>query len=128
MPKLPLLSLCLFLCTSIMSCVSVGPDYTAPTLATPTAWNNLDQHELAHSGQTNVGQWWQGFDDPLLSKLIDQALANNLDLRSAETSLRQARTRRVVATAGLFPSLNAAGSVRGSQVSLPGGGDRKSVV
>jgi len=122
MPKLPLLSLCLFLCTSIMSCVSVGPDYTAPTLATPTAWNNLDQHELAHSGQTNVGQWWQGFDDPLLSKLIDQALANNLDLRSAETSLRQARARRVVATAGLFPSLNTAGSVRGSQVSLPGGG------
>jgi len=55
--------------------------------------------------------WWKGFDDPVLNGLIEKAVTNNLDLRTAEARLRQARAKRSVAQSNLFPVLDASGSV-----------------
>ncbi|GAB1410463.1 efflux transporter outer membrane subunit [Desulfovibrionales bacterium] len=124
MPKLSLVFLCLFVFATLTGCITAGPEYSPPLLDMPETWNNLTEHGLVHPDQTDLSQWWQGLGDPLLSSLIDQALASNLDVQSAETRLRQARARRQVATADLFPTLNTSGSVRSSHSSLPGGGMR----
>jgi multidrug efflux system outer membrane protein len=49
--------------------------------------------------------WWQVFQDPLMSKLIAQAMDANTDVLIAQASLRQSRALRDIATASLLPVL-----------------------
>ena len=65
------------------------------------------------SGVT-LAQWWQRFDDSLLTQLIEQALQANADVRSARAALRQARALRDAKAAALQPRVNAAASVQAS--------------
>ncbi len=85
---------------------SVGPDYRAPELALSANWSaatteqTIPGRELAH--------WWRQLDDPLLDRLIDEALAASPDLRLAQARLRQARASRDLAVSGYFPTVSAA--------------------
>lgn len=54
--------------------------------------------------------WWAAFGDPLLSRLVPQALVAHADLRSAVARVAQARALRAQAAAGAAPSLAAGGS------------------
>lgn len=65
--------------------------------------------------QPDLTQWWQRFDDPLLTTLITDALTHNTDLRTAQAALAQARARRDRARAGWFPSLDAGAGARESR-------------
>jgi outer membrane protein, multidrug efflux system len=64
---------------------------------------------------TPLAQWWQRFDDPLLSALVTRSLQANTTVRSAEAALLQARAQRDVAAGGLFPSVTASGSAQRSR-------------
>jgi NodT family efflux transporter outer membrane factor (OMF) lipoprotein len=79
---------------------------------------------LTHSGAPgDLSQWWLGLNDPLLSELMDQALAASPDLRKAQARLREARARRVVSGAAQYPNVSASGSARRKQsTSNTGGG------
>jgi outer membrane protein, multidrug efflux system len=52
-------------------------------------------------------KWWESFEDPVLSGLIDQALMNNFSLKTAWDRLSQAAAEARSAGAGLFPTLDA---------------------
>ena len=62
-----------------------------------------------------LAQWWQHFNDPLLSSLVTQALQANTSIRSTQAALQQARALRDVKTAGLLPSVNASTAVQRSK-------------
>lgn len=96
------------------ACITVGPDYSPPVHDAPRAWNNLDT-SVVHPGQSDLSRWWQALETPLLTELIDEALRNNLDIRSAEARLQETRARRASAFAGLFPTLGASASSRASR-------------
>jgi NodT family efflux transporter outer membrane factor (OMF) lipoprotein len=49
--------------------------------------------------------WWKGFGDPQLDKLIEEAHTNNLDLAAAAARVLQARAQTRIADSALFPSL-----------------------
>lgn len=51
--------------------------------------------------------WWEGFDDPVLNRLIDQALAGHPSLRLAQARLAKARAAAGVAESARGPQLNA---------------------
>ncbi len=51
--------------------------------------------------------WWRGFNDDLLIRLVDRALATNQDLRIATARVREARALRTGAIADEFPVVNA---------------------
>jgi NodT family efflux transporter outer membrane factor (OMF) lipoprotein len=68
----------------------------------------------------SLAQWWQRFDDPLLTAQVSQALQFNTDVRSAQAALRQSRALRDGKAAGLGPSVNASAS---AQRSRSGGND-----
>ncbi len=53
--------------------------------------------------------WWEVFRDPVLQDLIQQALANNLDLKQAVLRVEQARAQVVVVGSPLFPQLSYGG-------------------
>jgi NodT family efflux transporter outer membrane factor (OMF) lipoprotein len=61
--------------------------------------------------------WWTTLNDPILSRLVERAVAGNLDLKKARARVREARARRGVARADLFPSLDATGKVSRSRSS-----------
>jgi NodT family efflux transporter outer membrane factor (OMF) lipoprotein len=52
-------------------------------------------------------KWWESFEDPVLSGLIDQALANNFSLKTAWDRLSQAAAEARSAGADIFPTLDA---------------------
>jgi NodT family efflux transporter outer membrane factor (OMF) lipoprotein len=55
-----------------------------------------------------LATWWRRFDDPVLDRLIADALAANPGLAEARARLREARARRGAAGAQLAPSVDAA--------------------
>lgn len=54
--------------------------------------------------------WWQAFGDPALTALVEQALANNVDIAIAGARVREARAQESLARAALLPTLDAAGA------------------
>ena len=97
---------------ALTSCAAVGPDYTPPAPEVPATWNTvLENGMTADSNDAEIlAKWWTVFDDPILSELISQAAGGNLDLKQAESRIREARARRGVAKAGFFPTLDTSGS------------------
>jgi len=94
---------------------TVGPDYRAPPrLATSPQWVEPGSDDPIDEA------WWQGFGDPLLTRLIADADAANLDIRSARARLAEARADRAAAAAGLLPQVNASGSATTNRVSKNG--------
>ena len=77
----------------------------------PTAWSGAAGQKPV-SEQATLVDWWQRFDDPLLSQLIQQALAANTSVRGAQAALQQARALRDVAGAALWPALGSSVSAR----------------
>lgn len=59
--------------------------------------------------------WWKGFGDPVLTHLVEQALANNLDIAIATARVREARAQERGARALLFPTLDFGGSAAQSR-------------
>jgi len=51
-------------------------------------------------------KWWGVFDDPVLTTLIDEALARNYDLRSALARIEAARSQVLLAQSTLAPDVN----------------------
>ncbi|MBK6656908.1 MAG: efflux transporter outer membrane subunit [Proteobacteria bacterium] len=104
MPTLPRLAFAA-LAGLLASGCSVGPDYLKPALSTPEQYNNQANFALRTAqGQADLTHWWDGFNDPLLSKLVQQALTDNLDLAQASARIAQARALLGAARAALLPS------------------------
>jgi multidrug efflux system outer membrane protein len=53
-----------------------------------------------------LARWWNAFDDPVLTALVDEAIANNLDLRGALARIEAARALLLLAQSNLAPSIN----------------------
>ncbi len=51
-------------------------------------------------------RWWTLFEDPALDRLVDEALAHNLDLKLAMTRIELARANVLLASANLYPTVN----------------------
>jgi NodT family efflux transporter outer membrane factor (OMF) lipoprotein len=94
---------------------AVGPDFKKPASEAPPTW--AGETGAPPSQPAELSQWWRLFDDPVLVSLVEEALSANLDLKTAEAQLRQARATRGVAIGGLFPSITATGSYQRQQLS-----------
>ncbi len=54
-----------------------------------------------------IERWWAQFNDPQLTVLIEETLANNLDLLAAISRIDEARANLQVARSALFPTVDA---------------------
>jgi len=108
---------------------AVGPKYRAPEAKTPATWDGQTAVTAALPSKTTTDPvklvtWWQAFDDPTLSSLMERAIRANLDVRQAEARVRQARAARGVAGAPLWPQVDASALYqrsRGSSEAAGGG-------
>jgi multidrug efflux system outer membrane protein len=91
---------------------AVGPDYRPPQTEVPKTWDGQnvvapDQPSKTTNQPVKLVEWWQAFNDPSLSSLVEMAIRSNLDVRLAEARIRQARASLGVAGAPLWPGVNA---------------------
>jgi multidrug efflux system outer membrane protein len=82
----------------------VGPDYKRPTLDMPAGFRGAP--EAAQGAAFADLQWWAVLEDPVLQRLIKDALANNYNLRIAANHVLQAREQLGIARASQVPSLS----------------------
>lgn len=79
--------------------------------ATPDVWT-----AAAEAGDITVG-WIETFEDTTLSKLVEEAQANNKDMRAAAANVERSRALAVQAGAGLKPSVGlSAGGLRSGNI------------
>jgi NodT family efflux transporter outer membrane factor (OMF) lipoprotein len=97
----------------------VGPDYVRPDTPVSATWHTELKGGLSggEMDPQTLAAWWKTLNDPELSRLIDRAVLGNLDLKKALARVREARARRGIAKADLFPTLDATGSATWSRTS-----------
>jgi NodT family efflux transporter outer membrane factor (OMF) lipoprotein len=103
---------------ALAGCV-VGPNYQRPTIAlTPDYRNPGHPAPAAPAVPLVMADWWAGFDDPALSRVVARALAGNLDIAQAQARLQQSRAQAKAAAAALLPAGEATASAAHEQQSL----------
>ncbi|MCE2421736.1 MAG: TolC family protein [Gemmatimonadetes bacterium] len=85
-----------------------------PRVAEPAA-DLPDSYDLPGGGAPEApgdeaaprpAQWWEGFQDPALNRLVETALVGNLDLQEAIWRLEELRYRYRIARSHLMPTVN----------------------
>ncbi len=108
--------------SAALAACAAGPDYVRPTMATPERFAEASATDAQAFAVDDDG-FWQQFGDPLLSQLIDDALAGNPDLRIALARWDRARALLGQSRLDHWPTVTAAGTAtsgRSSGDQLPG--------
>ena len=92
----------------LSACKTVGPDFEKPEV--PVADNWLDaENRLVDTSASNYTDWWNVFDDPVLSNLIDKAYEQNLGLQIAGLRIMEARAQLGIASGLKYPQSQSVG-------------------
>jgi NodT family efflux transporter outer membrane factor (OMF) lipoprotein len=115
----PLIAVLLAGCT-------VGPNFKPPapvratsytaTPAPPSPISGEPTQRLV-VGQRIAGDWWRLYHSPALDRLLQQAIANNRDLRAARANLAASQDVAAATRGGLFPQIDFAASAEREKVS-----------
>ena len=92
---------CLAMVALLAGC-AVGPNYQTPQPVMPVGWAGSSDT----AAPVGLATWWQTFQDPKLTALMDEAIKANLDVQLAAARLREARFSRGVIAGGLWPTVN----------------------
>ena len=101
------LALAIVAAVAAISGCTVGPDYKRPSLDLPASYSLAATSAIP---ATVTANWWSVFKDPVLDRLMDEALANNLDLVVAATRVLEAQAQLGLATSDQIPTAYATGS------------------
>jgi multidrug efflux system outer membrane protein len=102
---------------ALLAGCAVGPDYRRPDLPVPQRWAEAP----ATLPQAPLAEWWKTFGDPVLDRLIGEAVAANLDLKLATARIVDARAQRAAAIAAGLPSLDGRSSLSRRRNNLSSG-------
>ncbi len=120
-------ALALLLAASALSACSMAPKYVRPDPPIPPSWPSGDAY-LAQSEATLPSVTYRDiFRDPRLQTLIDQALANNRNLRASVENIAAARAQYRIQRAELFPQIDAGGAVTRREIGAGAAGGRFAV-
>ncbi len=95
--------------TMLAGCAASG-SYQAAPLAAPAAWKEAAPGEQgfwqpAGAGASVQAEWWSAYQDPVLSRLQQQAERGNTTLAQSAARLRSAQAAVGGVSASLFPQL-----------------------
>ena len=91
---------------SVTGC-AIGPNYQRPSVKLQPFHNapSVEARNVSRPAPV-LDQWWTGFHDPELTRIVQRALDENLDLAAAMTRVQQARAAAQGAGAQRLPSGN----------------------
>jgi outer membrane protein, multidrug efflux system len=104
----------------MMAACNVGPNYKRPATSTPQSFRGALAPEVAAPAQTESSlgdqRWSAVFQDPVLQRLVAEALENNLDLRVAAQRVLEAQAQAGITRSQQLPSVNAGASYSALQI------------
>jgi NodT family efflux transporter outer membrane factor (OMF) lipoprotein len=90
----------------------VGPDYHKPDVSVPTQYKELPGWTTAApaAAEAPKGDWWTGFNDPLLNELEPMVSVSNQTVRADYANYQAALAEVQVARSALFPTIGVTGA------------------
>jgi len=116
----------------VLHCLSgctVGPDFDRPHVQVPAGYSLTEVDDKSRISTVTTGPlgeaaWWKAFGDETLSSLVRRAVEANLDVKAAESRLREARASRGVVAAEAWPVVGANASAQRSRSPNQAGGGK----
>lgn len=103
----------------VLGC-NVGPNYKRSAATTPQNFRGALAPDIAPPApaETSLGdqQWSSVFQDPVLQRLVAEALQNNLDLRVAAQRVLEAQAQVGITRSQQLPSISGGGSYSALQI------------
>jgi len=93
----------------------MGPKYKRPTVDLPQEYRAPAPQQAAQASSLGNEQWWQVYQDPVLTQLIRSAIAQNYDARIAAARVLEAQAQVGITRANQFPSANVGADVFSQQ-------------
>lgn len=90
-------------CAGLAGCVA-GPDYAAPVSPAPESYSGALERDVSQAPSGPA--WWNSFDEPALTQLIEAALADNLAVRQGAQRLAAAEALAGAARSDFLPTLD----------------------
>lgn len=102
---------------ALLAGCAVGPNFKSPAVSVPSGYMNDSIRVATSASEDSILNlaWWENFDDPLLTSLINSALDSNLNLRVAASRVEQSRLELQNARAALAPTVGVSLSGTGTQ-------------
>lgn len=101
------------LCAAWLAGCTMGPDYVRPDVALPADWRVSGEQFEALADTA----WWQQFGDPVLDRLVAEALRENTDLRIASARVDEYAARLGMSAAEGLPQVGASANASRQQTS-----------
>ena len=93
-------------CSDLFPTVDLAPTYQPPEYVVPASWHGASPFVEANPSDGELRpDWWTLYNDPVLSNLIDQAMAANPELEAAAERFVQARDMMMRARSQYLPRL-----------------------
>jgi multidrug efflux system outer membrane protein len=90
---------------AMASCRVVGPNYTRPAVDVPSTYKAATQPATTTAAAAIPTNWWLLFQDPDLTRIEDDAVRANPDLRAAMERVAQARDAVRVVASQFYPQI-----------------------
>jgi outer membrane protein, multidrug efflux system len=91
----------------LSACTTVGPDFKRTEVPWLDAWSggSLESLSSKQGGKRRgrIEEWWRNFNDPVLDRLITEALRLNPNVRTAGARILEARAQLGIAGSTLYP-------------------------
>src|SRR6202021_143691 len=82
----------------------MGPKYKRPTVDVPQQYRAPAAEQASQASSLGNEQWWQVYQDPVLTQLIHTAIAKNYDVRIAAARVLEAQAQVGITRANQLPS------------------------
>lgn len=93
-------------CMMFLASCSLAPDAVIPNDRVPEKWRDA----VVHEESAKLPPRWSDYGSVELEKLVKRALNNNTDIGAALARIGQARANTQIASAGLYPEVDASGT------------------
>src|SRR6202020_2698308 len=93
----------------------MGPKYKRPTADVPQEFRAPAPQQAAQASSLGNEQWWQVYQDPVLTQLIHSAIAQNYDVRTAAARVLEAQAQVGITRSNQFPSASVGADIYSQQ-------------
>ncbi|MDD2832986.1 MAG: efflux transporter outer membrane subunit [Methylotenera sp.] len=102
----------------LSGCQSIWPDYLRPKIAMPEQY--VDSGAMVDSDDKVANDWWNLYQDEVLSALVEQALIQNKDIKLAVARIEEADAKMREVGAFLLPQIDLDASAKRTRVTEAG--------
>src|ERR1700751_1892456 len=93
----------------------MGPKYKRPAVNVPKQYRTPEPQQATQASSLGNEQWWQLYQDPVLTQLIHTAIAQNYDVRIAAARVLEAQAQVGITRSNQFPSASVGADVFSQQ-------------